>query len=373
MRIAYLSIHWPRTLNSGVGRKIHQQVSFWRDQKNEVRFFMHTHDVDHATQADLLDGEVFYYNLRKGVAGLLSTEINRAHALDQAIDRIKSYQPDLIYIRWGMYAYPLHRLFTIAPTILEINTNDTQQHKLLGKYHEYYNLLTRSISLKRASGLVCVSQELAEIKVFSRFRIPTRVIANGFDTEQVKELPPPNNSAPNLVFIGSPGCPWHGVEKLAPFADTYPEIQIHLVGYDQLPGLDRVPANLHLHGYLKQAEYIKILGMADATIGSLGLHRINVYEASTLKTRECLSYGIPLILPYKDTDLDDIDSEHILKIPNCEDNLITHGNVVARFVEQMRGKRIQRDLVLPRIDAKTKETSRLEFFTEMVSRRKGTA
>ncbi len=40
MRIAYVSLHWPRTLVSGVGKKIARQISAWTAAGHEVQFFM---------------------------------------------------------------------------------------------------------------------------------------------------------------------------------------------------------------------------------------------------------------------------------------------------------------------------------------------
>ncbi len=45
MRIAYVSLHWPRTVESGVGKKIIQQKSAWQKAGHEVQFFMHMQQV----------------------------------------------------------------------------------------------------------------------------------------------------------------------------------------------------------------------------------------------------------------------------------------------------------------------------------------
>jgi hypothetical protein len=38
MRIAILSLHWPRTLSSGVGKKYNRQINTWRQMGHEVVF-----------------------------------------------------------------------------------------------------------------------------------------------------------------------------------------------------------------------------------------------------------------------------------------------------------------------------------------------
>ena len=366
MRIAYVSLNWPRTLTSGVGKKINQQISFWENAGHTVHIFMHMHAYE--PREELLAGSVYPFTKKKGFTGKILTEINRMKATRTMLSGIQAYQPDIIYLRNGMYSYPLHHLARIAPVVSEINTNDIQQHRRLGIVLSTYNLLTRSIILSRSKGLVTVSHELASIPAYAKYRLPTCVIANGFDVDSVPVLPSPNNTVPRLVFIGSPDCPWHGVDKLVPFAVSHPGLIVDIIGYDQIDGITSLPDNLNLHGYLKREAYQAILGQADAAIGSLGLHRIGIHEASPLKTRECLSYGIPMILPYHDTDLADLDCDFLLHLPNQEDNLLKYGDEVERFLFRVRGKRADRQRIQPRIDYIQKEQERLEFLQEILNK-----
>ncbi len=75
------------------------------------------------------------------------------------------------------------------------------------------------------------------------------------------------------------------------------------------------------HGFLDRAGVMDVLMKTDVACGSLALHRNNMQEASPLKVREALAYGIPVLLGYKDTDLSNLQSEYILQIPNTEDNV----------------------------------------------------
>ncbi len=363
-RIAYLSLHWPRPLESGVGKKIFQQVSLWRDAGHEVRFFMHTHPYPDSQK--MVEGSYYRYWSGDGVMGFLRTESSRSAALREMIRDVAEYRPDIIYLRWGMYVVPLGRLSRIAPLVVEINTNDVQQHSGLGKVYYYYNLLTRSVILRSAVGFVSVSEELAQHQQFKKYHKPTIVIGNGYDLTGIQPLHAPQNNAPRLVFLGSPDNIWHGVDKLVPFARSFPDIRVDIIGYDRIIGQGGLPGNLHLHGYLQSGGYMDLLRSADAAFGSLALHRIGLNEASTLKTRESLAYGLPLILAYRDTDLDELDCEFLLKIPNREDNLITYGKAVHDFAFRIRGVRVDRQLIDPRIDARIKEQERLDFLKQFV-------
>lgn len=361
MRIAYISLHWPRTIASGVGKKILRQMDAWRKAGNDVQLFMHT--AQYESDVPLLPGKAFFY---RGHG--LSAEWERIKAAYHLLKAVQDYQPDIIYLRYGMYVYPIHRLVSIAPLVEELNTNDLAQHRRLGRVYALYNRFTRGILISRTSGLVCLSNELAKVSHNVRFRRPTRVIGDGIDLDNIPPLPAPENARPRVAFIGSPDSPWQGVDKLIELAQSFPDINVYIIGYDRIDGHDSLPENLCLCGYLETAKYQKILGTMDCAIGSLGLHRILLNESSPLKTRECLAYGLPMILPYEDTDLKDLDADFLLRIPNKEDNIHTHGYAIRDFAYRMRGRRVDRALI-GILDQKLKERQRLQFFEEIISSR----
>ena len=365
MRIAYISLHWPRTSDDGVGKKIMRQIEAWREAGHEVVLYTHMHAYSGGGQ--LLPAERFVYTETHGPFGRVTTEISRSIALHKLLSKVKAFRPDLIYLRWGIYAFPLERLCRIAPTVMEINTNDVAQHRFLGKSIDTYNRLTRGIILKRVAGLVTISGELGRLPEFAGYRRPTRAIGNGYNLAGILPLPAPNNGRPHLAFLGSPRNPWHGVDKLVGLANRFPDLIVDVVGYDELPGMGPLPDNLVLHGYLKSTDYVRVLATADASMGSLALHRTGMIEGSPLKTYECLAYGLPMVLAYRDTNLDDLDCDFLLKLPNCEDNIQTHASQIYDFVTRMSGRRAELSLVGPRIDDRLKEKERLKFFREILS------
>lgn len=361
MRIAYISLHWPRTRNSGVGKKLARQIKIWQAGGHEARLFMHT--SSYPVLSDLVPAQVIPYDS----AGKVGTEMNRIRAAKKLLAAVQVFHPDVIYLRLAMYVFPVHQLAGIAPLVGEVNTNDLTQHEGLGGIYSLYNRLTRHFLLRRLRGIVAVSRELAGSTAYSMYQKPIRVIANGIDLENFQPLPPPANPIPRLVFIGHPGYPWHGVDKLAALADLVPDIHLDVIGYDGLPGLGPLPANLEFHGYLAATEYQNILAKADVAISSLGLHRIGLQEASPLKSRECLAHGLPLVLAYEDTDLSGEDCAGLLAIPNKEDNIQTHAGAIRDFAYRMRGRRVDRSEIAS-IDQTRKEAQRIDFFRDLISR-----
>jgi hypothetical protein len=359
MRIAYVSLHWPRTRNNGVGKKIASQLALWNAMGHEARLFMHA--AQYEPLSDLIEADYFFYT----TAGKIKTELNRIAAMARMIAAVREFHPDVIYLRYGIYVFPAHRLMDIAPVIEEINTNDLTQHEELGGIYSLYNRLTRGIVLRRVHGLITVSRELAASSAFASYRKRTQVIANGWELDDFPQLPAPYNTIPRLAFMGNPGYPWHGVDKLVTLARLLPEIQLDIIGYQELPGLEPLPENITLHGYLSTQDYKTVLSSADVAVSSLALHRVPLEEASPLKSRECLAFGLPLVIAYIDTDLDDLNCDFLLRIPNKEDNIHTHAPVIRDFVYRMRGRRANREILMSHIGSRQKELTRLSFFGQI--------
>jgi hypothetical protein len=166
--------------------------------------------------------------------------------------------------------------------------------------------------------------------------------------------------------VGSPGMNWHGVDKLFPLAEEYPELAINIVGYRPEDFEVPIPSNIHLHGYLEQVDVKKILADTDVVFGTLALHRKKMMEASPLKVREALGYSIPVILAYQDTDFMDMESDCFLFLPNSENNITENAKLIRDFSFRSIGMRVDRALVYKRIDQRVKEEVRLEFFNDMI-------
>jgi len=210
--------------------------------------------------------------------------------------------------------------------------------------------------------LIFTSHELSQESVFTKYKKPFAVVTNGINLDNCPHYDPPTNTPPHLLFIGTPGMPWHGVEKLRDFARSFPDIIIDVLGYDAFPDSSPSPTNMHFYGYQNGEKYENILKDADAAIGSLSLHLNDMQEASPFKVRDYAARGIPCILPYKDTDLSDVDCDEILNIPNTLDNLSTHGKQIHNFIMRMRGKRLDRSKFSDRINIRNKEKQRVDFF-----------
>jgi glycosyltransferase involved in cell wall biosynthesis len=364
MRIAYIAPYIDNeTMRGGVGRKISTQMGFWQKRNHEIRLYVLSPDEIQAENCS-----VFPYgpSASQLIIQPLSRTISRSRAALNLIRSVRNYQPDLVYMRFGRYTYPIHRLYRLAPVILELNTDDINENRHLGLLLFWISRLTRGLVLNNAAGLIAVSHEIAELPTNKMYKKPVRVIANGIDLEHYRLLPPSGNTKPVITIVGSPGMIWHGVDKLICLAKRCPDLKINIVGYQLSDVTTDVPSNVQLHGFLDRAGVRDVLMKTDVACGSLALHRNHMREASPLKVREALAYGIPVLLGYEDTDLSNLESEYILKIPNTEDNVDAYAEKIRSFAYRMVGKRLSRDLIEDRVDQGPKEEARLAFFDEII-------
>ena len=358
MRIAYITIHIaPELMRGGVGKKIKTQLDLWRKAGHQVVLFSLTPDT-----IPFSEERQFIFDAK---TNLLKREANRALGLIRMLDAVRIYQPDIIYLRFGLYSYPLHKLFKIAPTVLEVNSDDRVEYSTRGKFFYWLNRLTRGLTFSPAAGVIAPTQELARIYPLKKDQA-TAIISNGVNVDSVDVLPPPENIKPVLTLVGSPGMNWHGVDKLIRFAQANPDVFVNIVGYSPTDVEQPIPANVIMHGYLTYAQIREVLVKTDVACGTLALHRKNMQEACPLKVREAVLYGLPLLLGYYDTDLSDLNLPTVLQIPNTEDNLTTYAEQVRNFAFAMMGKRLDFYAVAPYLDQSKKEEDRLAFFESMI-------
>lgn len=361
MRIAYVTVHVaPEIMQGGVGKKISTQLRIWRELGHEVALFSLT-----PAEIPFPEEHQFIFDAK---TSLLKRESNRMSGLMRMLESIREYKPDVIYLRFGLYSYPLHRLFKIAPVILETNSDDRQEYQKRGAFFFWMNRLTRNLTFGTASGIIFPSHELVDVLMPKRDK-PFRVISNGIDLSQAETLPPTNNKQPVITMVCSPGMKWHGVDKLVRFAKQTPDVIINLVGYSEKDLGMPAPSNVKLHGFLDKQGVRVVLAQTDVALGTLALHRNRMQEASVLKVREALTYGIPVVIAFHDTDLHDVELDSILRIPNTEANVEENGERIRKFAYDMIGKRVDINSVAPYLDQRKKEMTRLEFFHQVAGTR----
>jgi hypothetical protein len=100
-------------------------------------------------------------------------------------------------------------------------------------------------------------------------------------------------------------------------------------------------------------------------VGTLALHRKGMEEACPLKLPEYLLTGIPTIIGYRDANFLDVEPWYLLRLPNDEDNVARSVDRIEQWLERVRGRRVPRAEVEPRVALAWKEAQRLAFVREI--------
>lgn len=352
MKLAYL-VHLNADENTGVFKKIYQQISTWRKLGHDVELFVITRmlSVAQASQELIKGSRVFQYK----------AWYDRSHAMAEAVKAVLEFNPDAVYSRRDVYYPSVAKLSRALPLVLEINSDEGAEIWKYNKVHWLYHIFTRPLLDMNVSGMIFVTQELSHKGYYGRLNLPKATVANGIILSNFPHLPVSPESKPNLLFLGFPAF-WHGVDKVVYLAHQFPEWTFHIVGFTE-SDLPNAPANMAFYGKLSFDNYINIAAQCHVGIGTLALHRKGMSEASPLKVREYLAMGLPTIIGYKDTDFSG-EEPFLLSLPNIENNIRDNIKGIEKFVYHWVDKRVEPDQI-KHLDYSKKERERLAFVNEV--------
>jgi len=244
--------------------------------------------------------------------------LTTGHLHKQILDAVKCEAPDIIYLRDCQYRFNLHKeLSKIAPLFVEIQTNVFSELKLTSRPRYYFELGLRRRYLRFSSGLVCITNEIANVERKYNNK-PVLILGNGIDEGRINFAKKnEQDNYINLVFIGTPNQPWHGLDRLIKsylIAPNRERFILHIVGNENDMGIS--DKNVRFYGYIEGREKLEqIMSISDIGIGSLALYKKKMNEAAPLKVRNYIASGLPVVIGYKDVDLDD-NLPFVLRFPN---------------------------------------------------------
>ncbi|NTY01075.1 glycosyltransferase [Deinococcus sp. JMULE3] len=358
MKIAYfLQLNMPPS--SGVFKKIILQAKEWSQSGEVVTLFISSKIKEY--QDINIDGVNVVVAIYDG--NLPSPLDGRLASINRLISEVNVFAPNIVYTRQDTFFINMLPLYIKHHVVTEVNTDDLSEIRHPSFLFMTYYKITRSIPLLLSKGAIYVSREISRKPYYARYNREYQIIANGIDLDNYPPLSI-NSDAKSFVFIGHHGQSWHGLDKIIKLAKSVPNRRFHVIGSNTPDNLENLPENISFHGYMTQKEYLPIFSDSVCAIASLAMHRNNMSEASPLKSREYLAFGLPIIAAYIDTDFPD-GAEFILNLENVEDNIMHNIDAILAFAEHWDNKRVKRSAV-DKIDSKVKEQQRLKFFRELI-------
>ncbi|CAH9056714.1 hypothetical protein PSECIP111854_01849 [Pseudoalteromonas sp. CIP111854] len=350
LKVAYLLILKSNQYDS-VYDKVISQVETWQSLGVDVKLFLITNEIVKHPNVEVISPSFTWSLARK---------------LKQVID---CFSPDIIYHRmWVLPTLLVPLFFSNYKLVAELNTDTDAEIKLqrsssLKGFITYvYNLVTKPFYHRCLSAVVSVTKELStSVSVGNVAIVPNSIDIEGFKYR--KEV----NSSLSILFVGTPGLMWHGLDILNQLAKaTNGTLQFHVVGMER-DVLSDPAENIHFHGYLPMDEYADIAKRCSVGMGTLALHRKGMKEACPLKVREYLAAGLPVILPYEETAFLDEEPSWILKINSSQDVLDskTITNVV-KFTQKVQKVVVEQHDVARFIDSHQIERKRVAFMKTLM-------
>jgi len=215
--------------------------------------------------------------------------------------------------------------------VIEYQSVEPNEFRLAGDYlYVLYDFLYGGDIRKYSDGIVGVTDQITHYQV-SRSGDPHKphiTIGNGFNVGSVSVRKPVPYQGQDLTLLCVANVShWHGLDRLIRGLGTYrgpARVTLHIAGDGtEIPRLQKLVSELGLrenvvfHGFSQGKALEDLFNTCHIAIGSLGLHRIGLTEASILKAREYCASGIPYIIAGTDPDFSD-DFPYILKIPADE-------------------------------------------------------
>lgn len=191
------------------------------------------------------------------------------------------------------------------------------------------SLLKERYNRKRLKGLVNRLGIVSHNEFDEVWGLKTISFINGCDISSITpKIPKPVRNQIHLICVAV-FSRWHGYERLIEGVNEYyshggqREIILHMVGegpetakYRQLVEMAGLKDRIIFHGLLNGKELDDIYDICDMAVASLGLYKIGVVVQNSLKTREYMAKGLPIISGCSVDVLYNRDFKYYCEFPN---------------------------------------------------------
>ena len=238
------------------------------------------------------------------------------------------------------------------------------------KVHPIYceKVISKRIFRLAHSG-ACVTSEIAKYESQRSKQYKTFVSSNFYNVSSARlsgSSYARNGELLTLGIIVTTTAAWYGLDRLfESFVNVKDKYKIIIAGIDRneskmhdLLKKNDIQKNVEFLGKIGKEELISFYNRVHVCLGSLGLYKINLNYASTLKVKESVSFGIPVVTAYNEEDFvnNKAFEQFYLKIPNDE-SLLDFSRIeefVFAFYAKPENKNALRSLAFKYLDTDVK-------------------
>ena len=227
----------------------------------------------------------------------------------------------------------------------------------------FYKLVYFPILLKDVFARRCYKRYIDRICMLkehdSVYGIPVIRFSNGIDCDNITPRKPNDDLSVIRIIAVAAMCNFHGYERLIEGLHNYlvnggeSAIELHLVGGVDAPGNDVAVYKSLVNEYNLQEQVIfygpksgneldEIYNRCNLAVASLGMYKIGYKQANSLKVREYLAKGLPIITGC-DTDVfENLDFDKFIQFSNDETPI--DFNRVIEFFDRVYEKNSPKDI-----------------------------
>jgi hypothetical protein len=137
-----------------------------------------------------------------------------------------------------------------------------------------------------------------------------------------------------------------------------------VIGESNLSKIETTP-NVKFYGFMHQADYQNVLKLCQVAIGTMEVEKKKMVQGCSLKTREYLAAGLPVVIRYEETDFQEGTQDFILNVPVDGKPMSAYSEQIVEFAEKWRFKRVAISEVSA-ISIEVKETKRIDFLSSLL-------
>lgn len=321
-KVLYLSIISPSESGVGVSSKIYKQMECFAADGCQVNHFLYSMDKHGLKKISCH----FYGNNKKQNSAL----INECKGVDLLYVRYFFSDFNLIsLLKHLKQCYPCMKIFVEIPT-----------YPYDGEYSKFsYSLLIDKLNRKK------LCKYVDRIVTYSEddqiYNIKAINISNAVDVNSLRQRNSSlSGSEINIIMVAQMAF-WHGYDRVIEGLKQYyinhgaENIKLHFVGdgdqsvlsaYQSLSDNEVLKGHVIFYGRKSGAELDDIYDKCCFAMDSMGRHRTGVYYNSTLKGKEYLAKGLPIISGVK-TELDNMNFKYYFRVP-ADDSPLNFKDIV---------------------------------------------
>ncbi len=298
---------------------------------------------------------------------------------------IERTRPDFVYFRYPVADKNFFDLLGDLPDVKVVTEHQTKEEQELWRSRAYLPLLSEIVWGKklrrRLTALTGVTKEICEYQLErSGKQLPYLVSPNGIDVSSVPQrtlLPRKPLERIELLAVAQVAV-WHGLDRLIQGiakSKKYVDVLLHIVG--EGPALENLQEmvkeqdlsdHVVFHGFKTGDALDRIFDACHIAVGSLGIHRLGIKEASVLKVREYCARGIPFIYSPLDEDFPE-EFPFRLKVP-ADDSPIDVQSIIDfahRVFQDNSHPYVMREYATRQLDWKIKMKGLKRFLEQLAS------